>query len=221
MTLIAISEGLKVQAPGLRTCPKPCNEALDYTHTHTRMNTFIHIHTHKVHSCPGGPGFPHFSTQVFIPLLLLDQFVRLWVRRILHSLDFLFDFIGRVQTGAACLAVDALGKPVPVIARYADHISGLQRDVVAASRLVRVDGDLVVGVLAAEVVDVVEGVEEGRGIRVENLHDLVGHSTHLRGEEKQRCSFMRRFKAGLSFVWRVEMRAHAGALDKDECTLKW
>lgn len=112
-----------------------------------------------------------------------EQFVRLGVRRVLHRLDFLFHLVGGVEAGAAQFAVDALGVPVPVVAGHADDVAGLQGNVVTVARLVGVGGDLVVGVLPSKVVDVVQGVEEGGGIRVQHLHELVGHTANLRQEQ--------------------------------------
>lgn len=118
------------------------------------------------------------------PLLLRgEQFVRLGVRGVLHRLDFLFHLVGRVEARAAQFAVHALGVAVPVVAGHADDVAGLQGDVVAVAGLVGVDGDLVVGVLTSEVVDVVQGVEEGGGVRVQHLHELVGHAAHLEQQQ--------------------------------------
>lgn len=118
------------------------------------------------------------------PLLLSgEQFVRLGVRRVLHRLDFLFHLVGRVQAGAAQFAVDALGVPIPVVAGHAHDVAGLQGNVVTVARLVGVDGDLVVGVLPSKVVDVIQGVEEGGGIWVQHLHELVGHTANLRQQQ--------------------------------------
>lgn len=72
-----------------------------------------------------------------------------------------------------------------MVASHADHVTGLQRDVLAVARLVWVDCDLIVGVLAAEVVDIIQGVEEGRGVWVQHLHDLVGDTANLSGDKRQ------------------------------------
>lgn len=107
-----------------------------------------------------------------------------------------------------------------MVARNADHISRLKGDVVAIAWLVRVDSDLVVGVLPTEVVDVIEGIERGGGVWVESLHDLVGHSTHLHTMEmKIKTRSQAAFKLNLQS--RVELRGYAGAPDKDEWTLQW
>jgi len=123
--------------------------------------------------------FVHF---LFLVLLLLraEQFVCLGVRRVLHRLDFLFDLVGRVEAGAAQFAVDAFGVSVPVVAGHADHVSGLQGNVLAVARLVGVDGDLVVAVLTSKVVNVIQGVEAGGSVRMQRLHDLIGHAADLR-----------------------------------------
>ncbi|TNN76080.1 hypothetical protein EYF80_013611 [Liparis tanakae] len=103
------------------------------------------------------------------------------VRRVLQESQ---SGLGRVEAGAAQFAVDAFGVPVPVVAGHADHVSGLQGNVLAVARLVGVDGDLVVGVLPSKVVDVIQGVEEGGSVRMQRLHDLVGHAAHLGHKEK-------------------------------------
>lgn len=66
-----------------------------------------------------------------------------------------------------------------MVAGYTDHVTGLEGDVLAVAWLVWVDGDLIVGVLTSEVVDVVQGVEEGGGVWMQRLHDLVGHTADL------------------------------------------
>lgn len=126
-----------------------------------------------------------FLNFFFLLLLRVEQFVCLGVRRVLHGLDFLFDLVGRVEASAAQFAVDAFGVSVPVVAGHADHVAGLQGNVLAVARLVGVDGDLVVGVLTSKVVDVVQGVEEGGGVRMQHLHNLIGHTADLRQEQKQ------------------------------------
>lgn len=126
------------------------------------------------------------SSSFFLLILRAEQFVGLRVRRVLHRLDFLFDLVGRVEAGASQFAVDAFGVSVPVVSRHADHVAGLQWDVLAAAWLVGVDGDLVVGVLTSEVVDVIQGVEERRGVRMKDLHHLVGHTADLKPEKKQK-----------------------------------
>lgn len=112
-----------------------------------------------------------------------EQFVRFWVRRVLHRFDFFFHLVGRVEAGAAQFAVDTLGVAIPVVAGHADDIAGLQGNVVTMTRLVGVDGNLVVGVLTSKVVDVIQGVEGGGGIRVQHLHELVGHTANLRQQQ--------------------------------------
>ena len=133
------------------------------------------------------PSFPLFFLLSFLLFLLLrvEQFVCLRVRRVLHSLDFLFDLVGRVETSAAQFAVDAFGVSVPVVAGHADHVAGLQGNVLAVARLVGVDGDLVVGVLTSEVVDIIQRVEEGGSVRMQCLHNLIGHAADLREKQKQ------------------------------------
>ena len=115
----------------------------------------------------------------------VEQFVRLGVRRVLHCLDFLFDLLGRVEARSAQFAVDAVGVSVPVVAGHADHVAGLQGNVLAVAWLVGVYGDLVVGVLTSEVVDVIQGVEERRGVWMQHLHDLIGHAADLRWRQNQ------------------------------------
>lgn len=122
----------------------------------------------------------------FLLLLRVEQFVCLRIHGILHSLDFLLHLVGRVEAGAAQFAVDAFGVAVPVVARHADHVAGLQGNVLVVPGLVRVDGDLVVGVLTSEVVDVVQGVEVGGGVGVQRLHDLVGYTADLRHKHKHK-----------------------------------
>lgn len=109
-----------------------------------------------------------------------EQFVCLRVRGVLHGLDLLLDLVGRVEPGAAQFAVDAFGVSVPVVAGHADDVARLQGNVLAVARLVGVDGDLVVGILASKVVDVIQGVEERGGVRMQHLHNLIGHAAHLR-----------------------------------------
>lgn len=113
-----------------------------------------------------------------------EQFVCLRVRGVLHGLDFLFDLVGRVEASAAQFAVDAFGVSVPVVAGHADHVAGLQGNVLAVARLVGVDGDLVVGVLTPKVVDVIQGVEERGGVWMQHLHNLIGHTANLKGRQK-------------------------------------
>lgn len=129
--------------------------------------------------------FLKFFHSFLLLLLRAEQFVCLGVRRVLHGLDFLFDLVGRVEAGAAQFAVDAFGVSVPVVAGHADHVAGLQGNVLAVARLVRVDGDLVVGVLTSKVVDVVQGVEERRGVWMQHLHNLVSHAADLRRKHKR------------------------------------
>lgn len=115
----------------------------------------------------------------------VEQFVCLGVHRVLDGLDFLFDLVGRVKARAAQFAVDAFRVSIPVVAGYTDHIAGLQGNVLAVTRLVGVDGDLVVGVLTSKVVDVIQGVEEGGGVWMQCLHNLIGHAADLRQEQKR------------------------------------
>ncbi len=119
-----------------------------------------------MHSPSGWSRVSSFHKQEYLRCLCLNlrlfkKFVRFWVHGILHCLNLLFDFIGGVEAGAACFAVDSLGVSIPMVARNADHITRLKRDVVAIAWLVRVDSELVMGVLPTEVVDVIEGIEEG------------------------------------------------------------
>lgn len=115
----------------------------------------------------------------------VEQFVCFGVQRVLHSLDFLLDLVRGVEAGAAQFAIDAFGVSVPVVSGYADHVPGLQGNVLAVARLVWVDGDLIVGVLTPEVVDIVQGVEERGGVWMQRLHDLISHSANLKKKEKQ------------------------------------
>lgn len=110
----------------------------------------------------------------------IEQFVCFGVQRVLHSLDFLLDLVGGVEASAAQFAIDAFGVSVPVVSGYADHIPGLQGNVLAVARLVWVDGNLIVGVLTPEVVDIVQRVEEGGGVRMQCLHDLISHTANLK-----------------------------------------
>lgn len=122
----------------------------------------------------------------FLLLLLLrvEQFVCLGVHWVLHSLNFLFDLIGRVEASAAQFAVDAFGVSIPVVARHADHVARLQGNVFTVAWLVGVDGDLVVGILTSKVVNIIQGVEEGGGIWVQRLHDLICHTADLPKKQK-------------------------------------
>lgn len=126
-----------------------------------------------------------FFSFLLLLLLRVEQFVCLGVRRVLHRLDFLFDLVGRVEASAAQFAVDAFGVSVPVVAGHADHVAGLQGNVLAVARLVGVDGDLVVGVLTSKVVDVIQRVKEGGGVRMQHLHNLIGHTADLRWKQNQ------------------------------------
>lgn len=83
-----------------------------------------------------------------------------------------------------------------MVSGHADDIARLQGNVVAMARLVGVDGDLVVGVLTSEVVDVVQGVEEGGRIRMQHLHELVGHAANLR-RQPTRCSSAHIYQLGI------------------------
>lgn len=125
-----------------------------------------------------------FFSFLLLLILSVEQFVSLGVRRVLHRLNFLFDLVGRVKASAAHFAVDAFGVSVPVVSRHADHVSGLQGNVLAAARLVGVDGDLVVGVLTAKVVDVVQGIEVGGSVWMQRLHDLIGHTADLKQKQE-------------------------------------
>lgn len=137
------------------------------------------------------PSLPLFFSFLLLLLLRVEQFVCLGVRWVLHSLDFLFDLVGRVEASTAQFAVDAFGVSVPVVAGHADNVAGLQGNVFTVARLVGVDGDLVVGVLTSKVVNIIQGVEEGGGVWMQRLHNLVGHTADLRQTE-----------AGIIFIFR-------------------
>lgn len=92
---------------------------------------------------------------LFLLVLRVEQFVCLGVQWVLHRLNFLLDLVGGVEACASQLAVDAFGVSVPVVAGHADHVTRLQGNVLAVAWLVRVDGDLIVGVLTSEIVDVI------------------------------------------------------------------
>lgn len=72
-----------------------------------------------------------------------------------------------------------------MVAGHADHVAGLQGNVLAIARLVGVDGDLVVGILSSKVVDIIQGVEEGGSVWMQCLHNLIGHTADLRRKKKQ------------------------------------
>lgn len=126
-----------------------------------------------------------FRSFLLLLILRVEQFVCLGVRRVLHGLDFLSDLVGRVEAGAAQFAVDAFGVAVPVVPGHADHVAGLQGNVLAIAGLVGVDGNLIVGVLTSEVVDVIQRVEEGGGVWMQCLHNLISHTADLKQKHSQ------------------------------------
>lgn len=131
------------------------------------------------------PSLNFFRSFLLLLILRVEQFVCLGVHRVLHGLDFLSDLVGRVEAGAAQFAVDAFGVAVPVVPGHADHVTGLQGNVLAIAGLVGVDGNLIVGVLTSEVVDVIQRVEEGGGVWMQCLHNLISHTADLKQKHSQ------------------------------------
>lgn len=113
-----------------------------------------------------------------LPCRSLQGYLR--VRGVLDYLELVVHLERGEQTDLVRAHIAALAEAVPVVAGDAHHVPRHELHLARGGSLVGVQHHLVVGRLAAVVVDVVQRLEARCRVREVVLHYFVRYSTHLK-----------------------------------------